>query len=132
MTSNHLTRLSAVVPVLVEAGCPGLPIGLNLAPTSGTFLISLYAANILVDDSDAEREKGVVVARLEQWFNHTVVPWAESIGIAAIPPEHHRGEWYWRVFRIGSDTKTGGKNPDPTEAFVQCIEALTEVVKGGE
>lgn len=131
MNTNTLPRFAACVQSLVDAGCPGLPIGLNLAPTGGTFIVSLCAANIIVDDSDAEREKGVVVARLEQWFNHAVVPWAcdeEHIGGRFRRPRYNpyskRHHW-----NFGS---AWGSDPDPTLATLECLESLVRVVKGVE
>jgi hypothetical protein len=114
-TDNHpktdrdiLTRYAAVIPVFVDAGCE--------PPMH------------LCEGREATIE--VEIAVLEQWFTQTVVPWADEGDIASVVPPRNipYTQWKWFVFTNESERDKNGSDPDPTEANIQCIEALAEVI----
>lgn len=108
MTSETLKRYAAVVPVLVDAGCEAPP---------NTYM-------------DLHNVPEVSIAVLEQWFHQTVVPWARKTYCNVQIPDENEGLWIWGVEDNG---RWVGENDStsPTEANIQCAEALAKVI-GGE
>lgn len=101
-----LTRYAAVVPVLVDAGCEAPPIDIRRYPF----------------------EPSTRIAVLEQWFQQTVVPWVHATFEWHFEqPRYSEGfkHWYWLV-----GTPFESFDPDPTEANIQCLESLVEVIGG--
>ena len=106
MPSNEaLTRWSAVVPVLVGAGC---------AEPSSTFM-------------DLHNIPEVAIAALEKWFRETVVVWFRSNYANCQIPDEVEGLWVWGIEWCG---KWQGRNDQvcPTEANIACAEALAKLV----
>jgi hypothetical protein len=119
---NHITRWAAVVPVLADAGCP---FPYRLDPNEPYLLDSLLCT--IADTEEA------IIAVLEQWFAQTVVPWWKAKGRMGdivpsdlIPPEYCSIDKSWRWYVDGGLQW----NPNPTEAFIQCAEALAKTING--
>jgi len=104
------------VQELVQAGCEPTP---------------FMRAAMLDDDmkpktvGDMYREPAIAVTKA--WFAEKVVPWFEvSTGQNVYLPK-----WYSAPKEFqGSLGDLRFYNPDPTEAFVQCLEALVLAVAG--
>jgi len=112
MTNQQTTlqRFAAVIPVLVEAGCPEPP---------NTYM-------------DLHNVPEAAIAVLKEWFREKVVVWAEpQTGFYIDTPEHHNAKWYWEIGEHRTDDPDqSGSDPDPTEATLQCAEALARVIGG--
>jgi len=119
--TDHLQRLAAVVPVFVEAGCEG-PKMYHTAQGWRVRYKDVFTRSV-----------GEGIAVLKEWFNETVVPWAEDEGKAfvCVPSRTKKSGWKWTVYNEHDIWYRKGSDPDPTEAFTQCAEALAKVI-GGE
>lgn len=136
---THLERISKCIPVLVEAGCPTFPDYIYAYQDA-------WCIRHQSGDSDATGDPyfvyspvddKAIIAVLKEWFAETVVPWFYSQHENSVV----RLPWFctlkqafgWRVDvdMFVTSGASEGSDPDPTEAFVQCLEALCEVLKGG-
>lgn len=112
MKNDTLTRYAAVIPVLVKAGCEPTP-----------FMRAAMFDDDMKPKTVGKMYREPIIAVLEQWFHQTAVPWADcEEGVFCISPNWDEGVWVWHV-----DGKVH-QHPDPTEANIQCLEALAEVI----
>jgi hypothetical protein len=117
-----LERIAACVPVLVEAGCDAPK---NIDIIQGVLILD--AGGTRTSFEEDPKWLTTVLFSLKGWFAETVVPHFSPAMHKLDPPfyDSDDGWWYWRVH------DDSGWCPGPTVAFVQCLEALTEVVKAG-
>lgn len=122
MKNDILTRYAAAAAVLVEAGCEAPKYKLvDCGRKVGFKGERPYHENTY--------DQSLLIAYYEQWFHQTVVPWVyKTFEWAVYLPGYNEkfDRWFWAV---GSPFMEN--DPDPTEANIQCAEALAGVVKGG-
>ncbi|MHA7813271.1 MAG: hypothetical protein ACX94C_07775 [Phycisphaerales bacterium] len=129
--TDHLQRIVACVPVLVEAGCRRPPEYIELHEYAGEWAAMIWPEKH--DDHDLReigeyiRNDRAAISDYKVWFRETVVPHFSPAMYELDPPfyDSDDGRWYWGVH------EDSGWCLDPTESFVQCLEALAEVVKAG-
>jgi len=116
MTNQQtLQRFAAVIPVLVEAGCEECHWGMG---------IDMYLNNRSECTKDEQSHwEGLYITVLKEWFREKVVVWAYKL-CEIQPPEYDGDTWLWLVHSVE------GSDPDPTEAYIQCAEALARVIGG--
>ena len=94
---------------------------------------SLVVDSTILTNDNSNSWQATVIAVLEQWFSQTVVPWVQNEhDIYVEVPAHSSGLWIWAFGKMMGELRPTdrGSDPSPTEAYLQCAEALAGVIGG--